>query len=158
MGRKHKYTKEVKLKAILDYEKGVKSIIQLSNELDCSKMSIRAWIRGYRAQGDDFFNNKTNRSYTEEFKLSVIKDYLLGNGSSYDLAQKYKIPSKSIVLDWVSRYNNGKDIKNYNPKPEVYKMKARKTTFEERIEIVNYCLENSKDFKGLQISIMFLIV
>ena len=27
-------------------------------------------------------------------------------------------------------------------------MKARKTTFEERIEIVNYCLENSKDFKG----------
>ena len=148
MGRKHKYTKEVKLKAILDYEKGVKSIIQLSNELDCSKMSIRAWIRGYRAQGDDFFNNKTNRSYTEEFKLSVIKDYLLGNGSSYDLAQKYKIPSKSIVLDWVSRYNNGKDIKNYNPKPEVYKMKARKTTFEERIEIVNYCLENSKDFKG----------
>ena len=55
MGRKHKYTKEVKLKAILDYEKGVKSIIQLSNELDCSNMSIRAWIRGYRAQGDDFF-------------------------------------------------------------------------------------------------------
>jgi len=26
-------------------------------------------------------------------------------------------------------------------------MKARKTTFEERIEIVNYCLENNKDFK-----------
>ena len=77
MGRKHKYTKEVKLKAILDYEKGVKSIIQLSNELDCSNMSIRAWIRGYRAQGDDFFNNKKNRSYTEEFKLSVIKDYYL---------------------------------------------------------------------------------
>ena len=48
--------------------------------------------------------------YTKEFKLMVIKDYLLGNGSSYDLAQKYKIPSKSIVLDWVSKYNNGKDI------------------------------------------------
>jgi transposase-like protein len=147
MGRKNKYTKEIKLKAILDYEKGVKSIIQLCNELDCSHMSIRAWIRGYRALGDDFFNNKTNRSYTEEFKLMVIKDYLLGNGSSYDLAQKYKIPSKAIVLDWVSKYNKGKDIKKYNPKPEVYKMKARKTTFEERIEIVNYCLENNKNFK-----------
>ena len=46
MGRKNKYTKEIKLKAILDYEKGVKSIIQLCNELDCSHMSIRAWIRG----------------------------------------------------------------------------------------------------------------
>ena len=65
MGRKNKYTKEIKLKAILDYEKGIKSIIQLCDELDCSHMSIRAWIRGYRAQGDDFFNNKTNRSSTE---------------------------------------------------------------------------------------------
>ena len=27
MGRKNKYTKEIKLKAILDYEKGVKSIL-----------------------------------------------------------------------------------------------------------------------------------
>ena len=109
MGRKNKYTKEIKLKAILDYEKGVKSIIQLCNELDCSYMSIRAWIRGYRALGDDFFNNKTNRSYTEEFKLKVIKDYLLGNGSSYGLAQKYKIPSISLFFTLDSnhciRYN-----------------------------------------------------
>ena len=68
MGRKHKYTKEVKLKAILDYENGVKSIIQLSNELDCSNISIRAWIRGYRAQGDDFFNNKTKGSAVRRLK------------------------------------------------------------------------------------------
>jgi len=147
MGRKHKYAKEIKLKAILDYEKGNKSISQLSKELNCSQVAIWGWIYGYRSQGEDFFDNKTNKAYTEKFKLMVIQDYLLGNGSSYDLAQKYKIPSKSIVLDWVSKYNNGKDIKNYNPKPEVYKMKARKTTFEERIEIVNYCLANNKDFK-----------
>ena len=148
MGRKYKYTKEVKLQAILDYEKGQKSIIQLSKELNCSDVSILAWIRGYKSQGEDFFNTQTNKTYTKEFKLTVIKEYLLGKGSSYDLAEKYKIPSKSVVLKWVSKYNNGKDIKKYDPKPEVYKMKARKTTFEERIEIVNYCLANNKDFKG----------
>ena len=31
MGRKNKHTKEVKLKAILDYENGVKSIIQFND-------------------------------------------------------------------------------------------------------------------------------
>ena len=50
MGRKYKYTKEVKLKAILDYKKGNKSMGQLCKELNCSDVSILAWIRGYRSQ------------------------------------------------------------------------------------------------------------
>ncbi len=148
MGRKQKFTKEIKLQAVFDYEKGTKSINQLSKELECAGTSILDWIRGYRSMGEDFFDNKTNKAYTEEFKLTVIKDYLLGKGSYYDLAEKYKIPSKTVVLKWVSKYNNGMDIRGYDPKPEVYKMKARKTTFKERIEIVKYCIDNNKDYKG----------
>lgn len=148
MGRKSKYTKEVKLQAISDYKNGNKSMGQLCKELNCSNVSILTWIRGYRSQGEDFFNTPKNKKYTKEFKLTVVNDYLLGKGSSYDLAEKYKIPSKSVVLKWISKYNKGKELKGYNPKPEVYKMKARKTTFEERIEIVKYCLTNNKDFKG----------
>ena len=40
------------------------------------------------------------------------------------------------------------EIKDYNPKSEVYAMKSRKTTFEERIEIVRYVLINDNDYKG----------
>jgi transposase-like protein len=45
------------------------------------------------------------------------------------------------------KYNSHKEIKDYDPKGDVYMTKARKTTFEERLEIVKYCLENGKSYK-----------
>ena len=38
-------------------------------------------------------------------------------------------------------------MEDYTPHPEVYSMSARKTTIEERIEIVNWCLEHNKNYK-----------
>lgn len=40
MGRKSKYTKEIKLQAISDYKNGNKSMGQLCKELNCSDVSI----------------------------------------------------------------------------------------------------------------------
>ena len=49
---------------------------------------------------------------------------------------------------WIIKYNNLEELRDYNPKPEVYmKDRSRKTTYEERIEIVNYCLEHGKNYK-----------
>ena len=149
MGRKSKFTKEVKLQAVNDYLDGNKSTVKIAYDLQCNKSAVQSWIHGFKSQGESFFDNKTvNRRYSKELKIQVVNEYLSNTCSLLDLVNKYKIPSKSVVLKWVSKYNNGKDIKKYDPKPEVYKMKARKTTFEERIEIVNYCLANNKDFKG----------
>lgn len=44
-------------------------------------------------------------------------------------------------------YNSGIEIKDYNPKGEDYTMKARKATIDERIEIVQYCLNLGKDYR-----------
>ena len=40
MGRKNKYTKETKLKAIQEYINGVKSINEISNKLECRQGTI----------------------------------------------------------------------------------------------------------------------
>ena len=40
-----------------------------------------------------------------------------------------------------------KEIKEYKPLGGVYDMKARKTTLEEKIEIVNFCIENNYNYK-----------
>ena len=64
------------------------------------------------------------------------------------LANKYNISSDEIVRQWILKYNSGIEIKDYNPKGDVYTMKSRKTTFEERLEIVNYILSNDNDYKG----------
>ena len=99
-----------------------------------------------------FETSNTNKSYSKELKELVIKEYLSGGVSLYDLAIKYNISSHEIVRKWVLKYNNGIGIKDYNPKSEVYTMKARKTTIEERIEIVRYVLTHDNDYKGAAIS------
>ncbi|SCU27433.1 insertion element protein [Staphylococcus aureus] len=44
-------------------------------------------------------------------------------------------------------YTVGKEIKNQSPKSGVYIMKARKTTFEERVTIVEYYLDHKQSYR-----------
>ena len=55
-------------------------------------------------------------------------------------------------------YNANIELKDYNPKREVYMAKARrKTTIDERKEIVNYCIEHNRNYKERHHFMMFLI-
>jgi transposase-like protein len=148
MGRKRKFTQEIMLQAITDYKSGNKSITQISNDLECHLMTITRWIASFDYLGNDaLLENNRNRAYTKEFKMQVISDYLSGKGSAAYLSNKYNISSSSIVTNWVFNYNNGIEIQDYDPKHEVYTMKARKTTLDERIEIVEYCIANNLCYK-----------
>lgn len=148
MGRKAKYSKEDKLKAVKEYKDGIKSLGQLGNELGCDWTAIRNWLRNYDALGEKAFNDKPkNKSYSKQFKISAINDYLSGEGSIQDITKKYGILSDSTLLNWVMKYNSHKEIKDYDPKGDVYMTKSKKTTYEERIEIVKYCIENNREYK-----------
>lgn len=149
MGRKGKYTKETKLKAIQEYINGSKSLSEISNELKCHLETVREWVTMYRGCGETIFDDKkNNQSYSKEFKEKIVKEYLEGKGSLSDLRIKYNIFSDSTVLNWISKYNNGIILTDYKPMSEVYTMKSRKTLYEERIEIVNYCIAHDYDYKG----------
>ena len=146
MGRKAKYSKELKLEIVKRYLKG-ETISYLANLYRLPNnhgMPIMKWVHKYEALGEKTFDESfNNKSYSKEFKLQVIKDYLNGVDSLEGLANKYDISSVEIVRRWVLKYNEGIEIKDYNPKGDVYTMKSRKTTIEERLEIVDYALANS---------------
>lgn len=150
MGRKAKYSKELKLEIVKRYLNG-ESAISLANEYGMTKRgddSIYRWVHRYESHGESVFDtSNNNKSYSKEFKEQIVKEYLLGETSLFDLINKYEISSGGVVLGWVSKYNNGMEIKNYNPKSEVYTMQARKTTLDERIEIVRYVLTHDNDYK-----------
>ena len=130
MGRKAKYTPEQKVQACEDYLSGRKSA-------------------GYKTYGSSVFEETHhNKSYSKEFKEKVVKEYLEGKGSFMDLAVKYNIPSNCTVGQWVSSYNNHIELRDYDPRSEVYMAKGRKTSFDERLEIVKYCLEHDRDIKN----------
>lgn len=151
MGRKVKYNKELKIEIIKRYLKG-ESASALANEYELPTSysnEIADWARKYETLGEKGFeHSSTNQSYSKELKQQVISEYLNGVDSYRGIANKYGIKSHRIVMGWVLKYNEGIEIKDYDPKGDVYTMKSRKTTLKERLEIVNYVLANNNDFKG----------
>ncbi|MDD3049263.1 MAG: transposase [Bacilli bacterium] len=139
MGRKSKYTIEQKIEAVLDYKSGKRGTYQICKDLglDQSGVTLYKWIHIYEDFGEvGFLPKQKNKSYSKELKEEAVKEYLAGNGSFRDIARKYEISSNSILVGWVSKYNGYEKLKDYNPKGEVYMTKGRKTTLEERQEIV----------------------
>lgn len=152
MSRKQKYSKELKLEIINRYLSG-ESASMLANEYGMpasGNSKILEWAEQYQGMDtDDIFEAKErNTSYSKELKMLAIKDYLDGNGSYRTIANKYKIRSNSILIKWVSNYNSHIEIKDYDPKPEVYMAKSRKVLYEEKIAIVKYCIDHDLDYKN----------
>ena len=147
MGRKNKFSAKVKIKAVEEYLDGIKSVGVLCNELDVHDNTIRKWVREYQQYGPNAFCDKPrHKSYSKELKNKAIQDYLEGLGGYEDISLKYGITSHSILYNWVIKYNELKPIRDYDPKGEVYMKPARKTTLEERIKIVNYCIEHNLNY------------
>lgn len=152
MGKRLKYSSEQKIQACIDYLSGAKSAKQIECELGmgkCGDVKVRLWVKKYLAHGATCFERrKHNSKYTKEFKEKVVKEYLEGLGSTTDLSVKYNLQGNDTLRCWVKKYNSHIELKDYDPKPEVYMATTLKTTYEERIEIVKYCLEHNRDIKG----------
>lgn len=146
-----KYTQGQKIHACKLYLSGEKSALQIAFEMGMSKYGrhiIREWAKVFQAQGPIAFEEKgKNKSYTKEFKNKVVQEYFSGQGSVQTLMIKYNISSTSILRSWIKKYNDHIELKDYDPKPEVYMTDTLKTTYEERIEIVKDCLAHDRDIK-----------
>lgn len=155
MSRKSKYSPEQKVKACLEYLSGKKSATQIGIELGIGnknktrRNTVLQWVKMYSVNGKDAFVERAhNAHYSKEFKENVVREYLSGKQSILDLKAKYNIPGKSTIQSWVKKYNDYIELKDYDPKPEVYMANTLKTTYEERLEIVEYCLAHDRDIKG----------
>jgi len=145
MSRKAKYTKEQKLEIVKRYLSGDGTTISLAREIGTSKSIVARWVLAYKYNGEDVFNTKPrNSTYSQLYKVTAVEEYLT-TGSLNSVSAKYKIAIR-VLENWIKEYNEG-NIKDYKPMPEVYSMKGRRTTFEERKEIVQYCLAHDKNYK-----------
>jgi transposase-like protein len=155
MGRNIKYSKELKLEIVKRFSNGeaAKTLADIYEVTGRNGyIRIYEWRNQYEAMGERAFDNKPrNKRYSKELKLAAIQEYLNGEGSLETISNKYRISSTSILYKWLKKYNSRIEIKDYDPKPEVYMAKSRKTTVKERIEIVNYCLSNGKNYKAAAI-------
>ena len=153
MGRKSTISYETKVSAIEAYENNVGSISMLAKMFNVKETSLKRWIANYQSQGiEGLITKHKHTQRTKEFKTLAVEEYLSGNFSLKDICIKYKISSDSILRRWIKVYNDGhKELKSTGSGGRKPMTKARKTTFEERIEIVQFCIANGKDY-GLTIN------
>lgn len=139
---------EEKLRAVHEYLQGVLSLRDIARKYGVGDTSVRKWIAKYNAGGDAaLLPNHTKKHYSKSFKQEVIRAYLAGEGSYAELCVRYNIPSFDTVIKWVLQYNDRRTIRGSKTGGTTIMTKGRKTTYEERIEIVSFCIENHKDYQ-----------
>lgn len=145
MSRK-KISAQEKISAVKRYLDGLISQRQLANEFQISLAAVQQWIFNYESMGEDAFLMKRNKHYSAQHKMEAVQDYLAGKGSQIDICKKYGIRSKSKLQEWIKRYNGHEELKASRTGGYPIMTKGRKTTFNERVEIVQYCIAHEHNY------------
>ena len=136
MSTKLSYSAEEKRSIVETYLQGKASQQDLAERYGTGKSTIQNWLRLYQTFGlEGLSRQKHTTRYSPELKLSVVKAYLSGQGSLRELCRRYSIRSD-------------RQLPQQRQKGNVLMSKGRKTTFEERVAIVSFCIEHDRDYIG----------
>lgn len=146
---KSKWSAEFRSMVSQEYLDGKGSYGFLADKYHIGKATIQRWVAAYKVHGiDAFISEVGNKSYTHEFKIMCVEEVIDGYGSSVDIGAKYNV-HPTVLESWIKLYNANRELKDYIPKREIYMADARrKTTIEERMNIVEYCISHGRDYKG----------
>ena len=59
--------------------------------------------------------SKKYKEYSEEFKLSVLRDYYSSGMSKYACTKKYGFSSPRLLLTWLRKYESSPDFVSLSP-------------------------------------------
>ena len=143
---KRKVSVEDKIYAVNLYLDGKESQRRIADMFDVSFASVQQWIRNYESMGANAFTLKGNKKYSKELKQQAVLDYLAGHGSQNDICKKYGIRSKGKLQTWIKKYNSHEELKSSGTGGNIIMTKGRRTTFDERVEIVQYCIAHNHNY------------
>ena len=143
---KMKVSVEDKIYAVNLYLDGKESQSRIASMFDVSLASVQQWIRNYQSMGMEAFTLKGNKKYSKELKQQAVMDYLAERASQDDICKKYGIRSKAKLQNWIKQYNGHEELKSSGTGGKLIMTKGRKTTFDERIEIVQYCIAHDHNY------------
>lgn len=143
---RNKYSPAEKILIVKKVIEGKHSIISLASSYSLSYTTLKAWVRNYQSIGSDAFYPKGWANRTIEEKEAAVLDYISGNGSLRDICKKYKISDTKTLRCWILKYNGHEKLKTSGTGGSTIMTKGRKTTFEERVEIVQYCIANNHNY------------
>jgi transposase-like protein len=109
---------------------------------------FRSWVRLYKKEGPTGLQSAgKKREYSPELKRNAVEAYLSGEGSYYSICLKFKIRSTQQLRNWIKLYNSGKKLRSESGGSRM--KSSRKTTLEERVQIVKDCIESGYDYGSI---------
>ena len=143
---RHYISPEEKILAVQKYLEGKITQGSIANQFQVSKASVQQWIFNYQSMGEEIFFQKRNKHYSQELKENAVLDYLTGKGSQEEICKWYGIRSKGKLQRWIMEYNGHENLKSSGIGGSYTMAKGRKTTFDERVEIVQYCISHNNKY------------
>lgn len=144
-----KHSLEVKLQILHLLNKGEYSQSELCEKFSVSKKTIRRWKMKFDKAGvDGLIESTAWKTYSRELKIYAVEDFLQKELTVIEILEKYTISSDSILRTWVKKYTSHSELKDSGKGMGQTMTKGRKTTFEERIQIVDHCLKHQKNYQA----------
>jgi transposase len=144
---KKAYSSQEKCEIVNEIETGQIGVKAAVTKYDVTKTTLAKWRRRYKVYGFAGLEKRShNRAYSVELKLQAVKDCLDGGLSQYEVIDKYKIASRSQLSNWIKKYNSHSSLKAYNGGKKAM-TKGRSSTWQERIDIVLYCMARQHDYQ-----------
>lgn len=137
---------DIKIDYVDQYLRNEISQCEIVRRLGVSLATVQQWIRNYEIDGPNTFLRTKYKKYSTELKRNAVAEYLLGKSSQGQICKKYGILSRSRLQKWIMQYNNHKDIKSSGTGGSALMNEGRKTTFDERIDIINYCITHDRNY------------
>lgn len=145
---KRGYSVEFKYKVLIAYKNRDCSIKDFCSMFNIVKNTLMKWLDSYENYGAEGLKESTTwKPYSKELKEAAVRDYLSGKYSKNEIVKMYKISSRSVLHKWINHYNSLRELKDTSKGRTSSMTKGRKTTWEERLDIVKYCLGNGKDYQ-----------
>ncbi|WP_084007330.1 transposase [Salisediminibacterium beveridgei] len=145
MRKNKRWSHEEKLTIVLKHVNEGHSFTSLEREYNCSTKLIRRWVSKDQFMGQEGLKRKHRKTvYTTETKEEMIHEVFNGR-TQEEIAQACGLSQDSLLSSWIKAYTGGKKSTG---KGRVNRMKGRKTTLEERLEIVDFSLRNDRDHQS----------
>lgn len=147
MAFKHKFSYEEKARILSEYLNGTYGFREICKKYSLNNGTLKNWKRLYETFGWSGLKTGSQGShYSRETKEAAVRDYLSHSLTVPEILKKYKIRSGTQLKRWVLKYNGHEKLKASGTGGTSIMTEGRKTTFEERIEIVQYCIAHNHNY------------
>ncbi|GHU42679.1 hypothetical protein FACS1894193_08420 [Bacilli bacterium] len=101
-----KYSFDLKLSVVQDYEQGVAGYEFIANKYHVSNLyRVRDWVKIYQTFGSAGLQRKRqNTDYSTQFKLNAVNVYLISEKSYRDISNHLGMTNRTLLARWMLDY------------------------------------------------------